>query len=198
MARNQWGKVILWISGLKLRVRGHEQLDFSKPRIYIANHSSYMDIPCLFAGLPVNLYFIAKSEVKKIPFVGIFMMATRMIFLDRTSRQKSIKSMNDAGDLIKKGKSVLVFPEGTRSRTGTIQTFKKGAFMLAYNANLSIVPILLEGTNKVMPSDSLKVKPGKVLMTVGQPIDSNNFSDASSFMAHAKASMMSLSGTVRN
>ena len=96
MARNHWGKVILWIAGLKLSVKGQSELDFSQPRIYVANHSSYMDIPCLFAGLPVNLYFIAKAEVKKIPFVGVFMMATRMIFLDRSSRQKSINSMNSA------------------------------------------------------------------------------------------------------
>ena len=80
MARNHWGKTILWIAGLKMTVEGVNKLDFSEPRIYVANHSSYMDIPCLFAGLPVNLYFIAKAEVKKIPFVGVFMMATKMIF----------------------------------------------------------------------------------------------------------------------
>lgn len=151
-----------------------------------------MDIPCLFAGLPVNLYFIAKAEVKKIPFVGIFMMATKMIFLDRTSRQKSIKSMNSAGELIKKGKSVLVFPEGTRSRSGELQHFKKGAFMLAYNAGLSVVPVHLEGTNHVMPSDALKVKPGKVQMNIGQPICSSDFENIQSFMDHTRASMLAL------
>ncbi|MDW3194170.1 MAG: lysophospholipid acyltransferase family protein [Cytophagales bacterium] len=192
MARNQWGKVILWIAGLKLSIKGQSELDFSQPRIYVANHSSYMDIPCLFAGLPVNLYFIAKAEVKKIPFVGIFMMATKMIFLDRGSRQKSINSMNSAGELIKKGKSVLVFPEGTRSRTGSLQTFKKGAFMLAYNSGLSVVPVHLEGTNHVMPSDSLSIKPGKVQMTIGTPISSSDFSDVQSFMDSTKASMLAL------
>ncbi len=192
MARNQWGKVILWIAGLKMNVSGKEDLDFSKPRIYVANHSSYMDIPCLFAGLPVNLYFIAKAEVKKIPFVGIFMMATKMIFLDRTSRQKSIKSMNSAGELIKRGKSVLVFPEGTRSRTGELQNFKKGVFMLAYNSGLSVVPVHLEGTNHVMPSDALVVKPGRVQMTIGQSIDSSDFNSIQEFMDHTKAAMVVL------
>lgn len=194
MARNQWGKVILWIAGLKLSVKGKSELDFSEPRLYLANHSSYMDIPCLFAGLPVNLYFIAKAEVKKIPFVGVFMMATKMIFLDRGSHQKSINSMNSAGALIKKGKSVLVFPEGTRSRTGSLQSFKKGAFMLAYHSGLSVVPVHLEGTNHVMPSDSLRVKPGKVQMTIGQPINSTDFSDVQSFMESTRNSMMELKG----
>lgn len=192
MARNHWGKMILWIAGLKMSVKGKHELDFGEPRIYVANHSSYMDIPCLFAGLPVNLYFIAKAEVKKIPFVGLFMMATRMIFLDRTSRQQSIKSMNSAGELIKKGKSVLVFPEGTRSRTGALKNFKKGVFMLAYNSGLSVVPIHLEGTNHVMPSDSWTVKPGQVKMTIGQPICSSDFSDIHSFMDHTKESMLAL------
>lgn len=192
MARNHWGKVILWIAGLKMSVKGKSELDFSKPNIYVANHSSYMDIPCLFAGLPVNLYFIAKAEVKKIPFVGIFMMATKMIFLDRTSRQKSVKSMNSAGELIKKGKSVLVFPEGTRSRSGELQNFKKGVFMLAYNSGLSIVPVHLKGTNHVMASDSLVVKPGKVQMNIGQPICSSDFENIQSFMEHTKSSMLAL------
>lgn len=192
MARNHWGKMILWIAGLKMSVKGQHKLDFGEPRIYVANHSSYMDIPCLFAGLPVNLYFIAKAEVKKIPFVGLFMMATRMIFLDRTSRQQSIKSMNSAGELIKKGKSVLVFPEGTRSRTGALKNFKKGVFMLAYNSGLSVVPVHLEGTNHVMPSNSWMVKPGQVKMTIGQPICSSDFSDIHSFMDHTKESMLAL------
>lgn len=175
-----------------MNVKGTSELDFTEPRVYLANHSSYMDIPCLFSGLSVNLYFIAKAEVKKIPFVGIFMMATKMIFLDRTSRQKSINSMNSAGELIKKGKSVLVFPEGTRSRTGELQNFKKGAFMLAYNSGLTIVPVHLEGTNHVMPSDSLSIKPGKVQMTIGQPICSSDFSDLQSLMDHTRASMLAL------
>ncbi len=194
MARNHWGKMILWIAGLKMTVKGKADLDFNEPRIYVANHFSYMDIPCLFTGLPVNLYFIAKAEVKKIPFVGFFMMATKMIFLDRSSRQKSISSMNSAGELIKNGKSVLVFPEGTRSRTGVIQNFKKGVFTLAFNSGLSVVPIHIEGTNRVMPSNSWKVRPGKVQMTMGQPICSSDFSDIQSFMDHTKASMLSLGG----
>ena len=192
MARNHWGKVILWIAGLKLSVKGRTELDFSVPRIYVANHSSYMDIPCLFAGLPVNLYFIAKAEVKKIPFVGVFMMATKMIFLDKASRQKSIKNMNNAGELIKKGKSVLVFPEGTRSRNGKLQNFKKGVFMLAYNSGLSVVPVYLKGTNQVMPSDALRVKPGLVQMTIGQPINSAEFSDIQLFIDHTREEMLTM------
>lgn len=192
MARNHWGKGILWISGLKMNIDGADQLDFSPPRIYVANHSSYMDIPCLFVGLPVNLYFIAKAEVKKIPFVGLFMMATRMIFVDRKNRMKAVSSMNSAAELIKKGKSVLVFPEGTRSRDGSVKSFKKGVFVLAYNAGLPVVPVLLEGTNQVMAPDSLMVTPGQVQMTIGQPVMGNDHSSPEAFMNSTREAMIDL------
>lgn len=194
MARHHWGKMILWFSGLKMSIHGVEKLDFSEPRIYVANHSSYMDIPCLFVGLPVNLYFIAKEEVKKIPFVGLFMMATKMIFLNRKNRQKAISSMNSAAELIKKGKSVLVFPEGTRSRDGSVKSFKKGVFALAYNNGLPVVPVLLEGANQVMPADSWLVRPGKVKMSIGQPICGNDYSSLDAFTQGTRESMIALQG----
>jgi len=192
MARSPWGKGVLFLSGLKLAVRGLEQFDSSEPRIYIANHSSYLDIPCLFAALPVNLYFIAKEEVKKIPFVGFFMKATQMIFIDRSSRQAAIDSMNEAGDLIKKGRSVLVFPEGSRKGGQDVHPFKKGAFVLARQAGIPVVPVALTGTNQLMPSGSLSIKPGSVTLQVGQPIHGADYETVQDFMHSVRRQIVSL------
>ncbi len=192
MARSPWGKGVLFLSGLKLQVQGLDRLDVNQPHIYVSNHSSYMDIPCLFAGLPIDLYFIAKSQVKKIPFVGFFMKATQMIFIDQTTRQKAIESMNEAGELIRKGKSVLVFPEGTRSAGNEIRSFKKGVFALAKNAGIPVVPLALRGTHDRMPSGSLSIKPGQVQLSIGDPILAEDFDNLQDFMSSARTKMMEL------
>lgn len=186
MARNQWGKVVLWLAGVRLIVSGVNKIAFGEPRIYIANHSSYLDIPCLFVALPINLYFIAKAEVKKIPFVGFFMKATKMIFLDRSGGKTAIESMNKSADLIKAGKSVLVFPEGTRSLDGEIKSFKKGAFVLARNANIPVVPIGLKGAELALPPDSFVIRPHKVVLEVGAPILGENFDNVESFIEEVR------------
>ena len=127
-ARKYWSPIILWICGVKIEIKGIESIVPDKPCIYVSNHASYLDIPCLFYALPDNLHFIAKSSLKKIPFLGWFMMATGMIFVERDNRQKSIGSLKKAARLVSRDKKVLVFPEGSRSVDGNVKAFKKGAF----------------------------------------------------------------------
>jgi len=147
-ARHMWAPGILWICGIKLEVSGTENLDKSKPYVFVANHQSYLDIPFLFRAIPVNLYFIAKKEVKMIPFVGWYMMATGMIFIDRSNRAKSIASLDRSAKLIHNGKSVILFPEGTRSRDGYLANFKKGPFVLASKADVQIAPVGIQEAGK--------------------------------------------------
>lgn len=141
MARNQWAPGILWICGVRMKVYGLENLDHTQPYVFVANHQSYLDIPYLFRATPMNLYFIAKKELKKIPFLGWYMMATGMIFIDRSNRAKSIASLEKSATLVHDGKSVLLFPEGTRSKGGYLSAFKKGPFMLASKADVPIAPV---------------------------------------------------------
>lgn len=177
MARIFWSPVILFFSGIRLKVEGLENVDFSKPHIFVSNHQSLMDIPCIFNALPINLYFVAKKEIKRVPLIGLYMAAMRMIFIDRSNKRKAITSLTKAGDLIHKGKNVIIFPEGTRSLDGEIAIFKKGAFLLAEKAKVEIVPIYLHNTRKVWSSDSWRINAGEVVLKIGKPISVENLTE---------------------
>lgn len=170
MARTMHGPGILWGSGIKLKVEGKDNFPHDQPFIFASNHLSTLDIPCLFTAIPVNLHFIAKKELKWVPFIGWFLSATGMIFIDRSNKKKAIASLDKAGIVIKKGKNVIVFPEGTRQIGGKLGVFKKGSFMLAQKAGIPIVPIAIIGTDKILPSNSTKFSPGNVTVKIGKPI----------------------------
>lgn len=156
MARTMWAPGILWICGIRLQIAGGQGLSPLKSYVFVANHQSYLDIPVLFRAVPVNLYFVAKKELKKIPFLGWYMMATGMIFIDRKNRARSIDSLKRAAKLIARGKSVIMFPEGTRSRDGFLAAFKKGPFMLASQANVNVVPLGISEPNGSFGVNKLK------------------------------------------
>jgi len=191
MARTMFAPGILWGSGAKLEVIGSENIAPDQPYVFIANHLSYLDIPVLFAAVPHNLHFVAKKEVKKMPFIGWYMMATGMIFVDRSDRSKAKASMMKAAKLVHKGKDVLMFPEGTRSRNGKLQSFKKGAFILAQNAKVPVIPIALCGTDKVLKTDQFLLSPGKISVHIGQPIKGEEL-DSTDFTEKARKEVQSL------
>ena len=171
MARTMWSPGILWICGVRLKVKGLEHVDPTKSYVLVCNHQSYLDIPVLFRGLIINLYFVAKKELKKIPFLGWYMMATGMIFIDRSNRNKSIASLKRAAKLIKKGKSVIMFPEGTRSKDGYLADFKKGPFMLSRQAEVDVLPVGIsepEGHFRVNAFRRFTIE-----VNIGAPIPSN-------------------------
>ena len=173
MARTMWSPGILWGAGVKnVQVSGIENIDKKKSYIFVSNHQSNLDIPSIIRSVPVNLYFIAKKELKWMPFLGQYVWATGMIFIDRSNRKKAIQSLDKAGKLIKKGKSILAFPEGTRSLDGKLQRFKKGPFMLAIQHEIEIIPIAVEDTYKVLPSKSWRFTPHTVKVSVGKPVHS--------------------------
>ncbi|WP_258105267.1 lysophospholipid acyltransferase family protein [Marinoscillum sp. MHG1-6] len=171
MARTMFAPGILWGCGIRLQVTGAENLPKGESFVFVSNHLSYLDIPSLFRAIPHNLHFVAKKEIKWVPFIGWYMLATGMIFVDRSNRLKAIASLAQAGKLIKKGKDVLMFPEGTRSKTGEIGEFKKGPFMLAAKAGVKVVPVSITGTEKVLPSGSFALSPGVVKVNIGQPLE---------------------------
>ena len=165
-----WAKVVLWICGVRLQTEGLENDDASLPRIYMSNHQSYFDIFAVLAGLPVNFKFILKQELMKIPFLGPAIKRAGYIGIDRSEPKKALRSMNEAANKIRNGVSVLIFPEGTRSDNGDVQSFKKGGFHLAIKSGCDIVPVAITNSRNIVPKGSRKINRGSIIMNIGQAI----------------------------
>lgn len=176
MARWFWSPLIIAFAGAQIKVKNRNS-EFVKlnPCVVVANHTSFFDIPVLFRTIPFNVHFVAKKELKKMPFVGWYVVLTKMIFIDRSNRIKAYESLKKAGKLIRKGKSVITFPEGSRSSNESITMFKQGSFQLAIEAEVPIVPVKIVGASKVWPANSMQLKPGKVHVIFGEPIYPEKF-----------------------
>ena len=194
MARTMWSPGILWICGARLEVSGIDNIDRSCSYIFVSNHLSFLDIPILFRVIPVNLYFVAKEEIKKMPFVGWYMWATGMIFIDRANRDKAFQSLKRAGKLIRNGKNVIMFPEGTRSKDGEISQFKKGPFVLASESDLPVIPIALSGPEKIVPANAWTVNPGPVKVEIGKSHQKDPSESLNDFIAGVRSEMIGLKG----
>ncbi len=193
MARTWWAPGILFILGVKPKIKGFEHIDKSKTYIIVANHASYLDIPTLFKSIPLNIHFIAKKELKKVPFLGWYMWVTNMIFIDRKNTKEAKKSLDDACELIRKGKTVLIFPEGTVSADGEIKRFKKGGFHLAMQAGVAILPVAHKGTNVVWPTDSnTGFKKHLVNVNIGPPIKVDSFNNINDLTTYVKSVITNL------
>ncbi|MBL4651725.1 MAG: 1-acyl-sn-glycerol-3-phosphate acyltransferase [Flavobacteriales bacterium] len=175
MAKNIWVHGALFIPGVRLSTNKNSSIDYSKPYVFVANHQSYIDIPVAIRAVDCSLFFIAKKELKWLPFLGWYIMATGMILIDRSNRRKAFESLKSAADMIKNGKSILAFPEGTRSKNGELNTFKKGPFMLAIQAGVPIVPIAISGTENIFPATKMKLIPGKVKLTICDAISTEGY-----------------------
>ena len=165
-----WARMILRVCGIKVRVRGLENLDTEVPRIYMTNHQSFFDIFALLACLPVNFKFILKQELMKLPVFGPAMKKAGYIGIERGDPRKAVKSMNLAAERIKNGASVLIFPEGTRSPDGRLGQFKKGGFSLAIKSGCDIVPVAISDSCRIAPKGSLRIRKGSFSLSIGKPI----------------------------
>lgn len=170
-----WGKSILVVSRVKVSVRGLSNIDLSAPYIYMPNHQSNFDIPILLGHLTVQFRWLAKVELFKIPIFGRAMRKAGYISIDRYDRESAFKSLDVAANKIKSGVSVLIFPEGTRSRDGKIRPFKKGGFVLAIDSGVPIVPVVITGTRAIMPKGKFRIYPGHVSMVIHKPIDTSTY-----------------------
>ncbi|MCS6900147.1 MAG: lysophospholipid acyltransferase family protein [Myxococcales bacterium] len=170
MARTIWAPGLLRGAGAKVFVQGGDELDWSAPALFVCNHQSMIDIPTAFVALPCDLRFIAKRELAHIPFLGWYMRATGMVFVERGEGARARQSIRLAGERIRAGASILAFPEGTRSRDGKIHAFKKGAFVVAIEAQVPIVPVAIEGAQRVLPCGGFRVRPGEIRVAIGKPI----------------------------
>jgi 1-acyl-sn-glycerol-3-phosphate acyltransferase len=166
-----WCKLIARTVGARVRVHGLENVPpLGTSVVYMANHQSYMDIPTIFGYLPVQFRIIAKESLFKVPFMGWHLTRAGNIPINRSNRREAMRSINAAIERIRSGTSIVVFPEGTRSRTGVLQDLKAGSFKLAVKAGVPIVPITIVGTCKILPKDSLVPHPGPVEMFIGPAV----------------------------
>jgi 1-acyl-sn-glycerol-3-phosphate acyltransferase len=171
ITRFLWSPVLVWAGGGKLEVSGLENVDPRKPAIYLSNHQSTIDIPCLYMAVPVPFRWVAKRELKWVPFIGWYLAAAGHVFVDRSRRERAIASLKAAGEKIRRGTSIMVFPEGTRSDDLRILPFKKGPFALALEAGVPLIPIAVEGSGKLMPKNRWSITPGPIHVKIGKPIE---------------------------
>ncbi len=165
-----WSAVITRLAGISIHVEHKAPIDPGKSYVFMANHLSTVDIWALFLALPVPVRMIAKKQLAAIPVLGWALWAGRFIIIDRQNAVAARRSIDLAAERIRGGASVLLFPEGTRSRDGALGAFKKGGFHLAIAAGVPIVPVALRGTRACMPRGSLVVRPGRVTAVIGEPI----------------------------
>jgi 1-acyl-sn-glycerol-3-phosphate acyltransferase len=170
MARRLWAAGLLRGAGARVEVEGADELDAASAHLFAANHQSIIDVPALFAALPAPLRFVVKRELRAVPFLGWYIAAMGMVFVDRAGRRDAVKSMRRVPQILRAGQSVACFPEGTRSRDGAIRPFKGGSFAMAIEAGVPVVPVALIGTGGVLPPHGFRVRPGVVRVRVGRPI----------------------------
>lgn len=170
-----WAKCILFGSRIRVTVTGLSSIDLSLPHIYMSNHQSVFDIPVLQACLPVRFRWLAKAELFKIPIFGYALGRAGHISIDRSNRKSAFKSLKNAARNIRNGVSVIIFPEGTRSRDGNIRQFKKGGFILAVDAGVPIVPVIIHGTWPLMLKNRVLIKPGNIIIEIKDPIKTTDY-----------------------
>ncbi len=169
MAKLRWARWLLGAAGVKVIRRGDNSLPDSEPRVYIANHVSWFDIPACIEALP-HYGFVAKRELEKIPLFGAAARAAGVIYIDRENRKAAFGAIEDAANKIRDGQSVLVYAEGTRGERYALRPFKKGAFVLAIGSGVPIVPVVVHGTIAVNPRGEFRASPGTVHVHTLAPI----------------------------
>lgn len=166
-----WGRWILFCSGVRVKLRGRENILKASPQIFFSNHKSYFDVFCLLAHLPAQYRWLAKEELFRIPLFGGAMRIGGYIPIDRSKSRKAYRSMVAAAERIRTGTSLVVFPEGTRSPNGNLLPFKTGGAILAIRAQVPVVPVAILGTERILPKDTLRLGKGRdVEIRIGRPI----------------------------
>jgi len=171
-----WSKTVLWFCRVRIKAEGVENIDNSRTQIFVSNHTSHFDIFILSSVIPVKFGWVAKSTLFKVPFMGWHMKLNGYVSVDRSNREKAIKSMNEAALKVKNGNRITLFPEGTRSRTGELQPFKKGLFHLCVQTGVPIVPIYIKGAYNIIRPDSLAVHSSDVFVKVGRELPTEGYS----------------------
>ncbi len=189
--RRAWGPWGLWLAGARVALEPLPELP-PGPLIFASNHESALDIWVAFAHLPRSFRFVAKQELFELPVFGAYMRLGGHIPVDRRNHTRAVQSLRQAGETVRAGTSLVVFPEGTRSRDGRVHAFKKGPFVVAMEAGVPVVPVAISGSGRVTPSNLIAVFPGTIRVAVGAPVDPATFPDKTALLAEVRRRVIAL------
>ena len=170
-----WAYTMLAVSFVRTEIKNKARIVKGQSYIIISNHQSIYDILALVTRLGIQFRWFIKKEILKVPVFGYGLYAARNIYLDRSNTEKAIESINKGMARLPRGASVMVFAEGTRSEDGRIQEFKKGGFMTAIMRKIPILPVTINGSRRIAAKGSLVVKPGRIQVVVGDPIETSSY-----------------------
>ena len=166
-----WARTILFFSGVRVAVLHRERLEDGRAFVVAANHQSYSDILVLLASLPLPVRFLAKRSIFRVPVLGWSIRAAGFVPVDRGNRARGISTVEAALKLLRAGRSLVIFPEETRTSTGELLPFKSGAAILALRSGFPLLPVGIAGTRRVLPRGTLQMSPGRVCLSIGLPIE---------------------------
>lgn len=170
-----WAKYLLILTNVRVQVIGIDNVQKDSPQVFMVNHHSVFDIFVLLAQIPSQFRWVIKRELFKVPVFGKALRVAGYIEVDRQHHEKALKSLDVAASKIRDGKSVMTFPEGTRSAEGAIRPFKQGIFYLAMQSGVPIVPISIIGSGDIMPKNSLQIIPKDIIMIIDRPVDVSGY-----------------------
>ena len=195
-----WARMILRTAGVRVHIDGLEHIVPAQPAVYAANHLSALDIPVLYANLPVQFRILAKRELFGYPFLGWHLKRSGQIPIDHGDARASLRSLNHASASLRNGMPLVIFPEGGRSPNGQMRDFMGGAFYMAIKAQSSEVTIVLVGTHELLPMNSFHLRPGRVNMIIGEPISTAGMvpREMDKLSAHVREVMLEMRGSQAN
>lgn len=173
---HNFGKKMIDCTGSKIRVTGYENIPKDETVVFIGNHQGNFDIPLLLGYIDKPIAYIAKIEIMKLPIVREWMKYMRCVFIDRKDPRQSLKAISQGVEHIKEGQSMVIFPEGTRSKGDKVGEFKPGSLKLATKAGTTIVPFTIKGTYKIFEANGNKIKPAEVELIIHPPVSTNGLS----------------------
>jgi 1-acyl-sn-glycerol-3-phosphate acyltransferase len=191
-----WARLVLLGGFIRLRAEGAERVPRDTPVVFMSNHESWLDIPALLATIPIQVRFLAKKSLFSWPFFGWAIASMGFIPVDRENRRTAVKSVEEAAARIRAGRSVLIFPEETRTVDGSLLPFQRGGFLIALKAGIPIVPVGLKGPRRCLPKHSYLLRPGTIVVRFGDavPTAGRGVTDKGELMAQVRRAIEGLRG----
>ncbi len=197
-AGRDWSRQILRAAGTPVLTDGLERIPRGTPVVYASNHSSMFDIWALFATLPESTRFVGKRELARVPLIGPAMQRAGHILIDREVKRRAFEAYERAAARIRSGFSAVVFPEGTRSRTGDLLPFRNAPFLLAIMAQVPIVPVYVHNTFQILPKGAVRLRPRPIRVVIGDPIPTASLApdDREALRERVRAAIVALKARV--
>jgi len=172
-----WSLLNIFLSGTRLTIKGKEKINKNLTYIVMSNHQSLTDVWALIGKIPLQLRWIIKSEIRGIPIFGYTLERMGHVYVDRKNSRAASISIETAASMIKKEASVIIFPEGTRSKDGHMLKFRMGGAIIAFKSGVPILPVTVNGSRFVLPKNTLALMPGKIEVVVGNAIDPRRYDE---------------------